>query len=67
VVFAAFKATTARFEASLALLIFDWTMQGTNPEGNQVNLSGTTADVAARAPTAGATSSTTRSVRPDHP
>jgi hypothetical protein len=66
-VFAAFIARTARFEASLALLIFDWTIQGTNPEGNQVNLSGTTVDVAARAPMAGATSSTTRSVRPDHP
>jgi hypothetical protein len=35
VVFAAFKATTARFEASLALLIFDLTIQGTNPEATK--------------------------------
>jgi len=34
----------------LALLLYDWTIDGTDPDGNEVHLSGTTADVARKGP-----------------
>jgi ketosteroid isomerase-like protein len=32
----------------IALLIYDWTIQGTTSDGQEINLAGTTADVARR-------------------
>jgi ketosteroid isomerase-like protein len=34
----------------IALLIVDWSLRGTGPDGNEVDLSGTTADLARRGP-----------------
>ena len=34
----------------VALIIADWTMKGTGADGNQVDMAGTTADVARRSP-----------------
>lgn len=36
--------------ADIALLIYDWTIKGTDTSGNQVDLAGSTADVARRGP-----------------
>jgi ketosteroid isomerase-like protein len=34
----------------IALLLYDWTIKGTDPQGNDIDLSGTTADVARKGP-----------------